>query len=670
MNRKQCGALGTLLFLLLLPGLCLAQDQDPVVAQLPVEHPECIFFAPQLRAKFVGTTGMARYRAMSNLTASVVSQLPPQQDAGNPPAAAPTLPFVPGGSRTDEQQKLNQMGPIDRYIFSALQQANVTPAPKTSDAEFIRRVTLDLTGRIPAPDRVVSFLADTTPDKRARFVEELLAKPEWADKWTMYFGDLFTNAQRTTQVQRYEEGRNAFYHWINDSLKTGKPYDQMAREIINVQSSDTSVAQSSFTQGQIGWLVGGVLTGGVPVQDTFDQQAANVAETFLGIAHMNCLLCHNGAGHLTTLSLWGSQGKRYQAWQFSSFLSRTNTQNTPVPGVANRQWWSLLDTRPTDYSLNTTTGNRPARQPSATPDNVLREAPVYWFSGRGPARNENYRVALAREVTSDFQFARATVNYIWKEFFGLGIVDPTNQFDPARLDPDNPPPAPWTLQPSNARLLNALAQDFVSSGYDLKALMREIVNSNTYQLSSRYNGTWNPAWEPLFARKMVRRLWAEEIHDAVVQASNIIPSYTIQSNNPVVVFGTVSYAMQFPDTDGNQNNGAISPFLDAFLRGNRIDYERSDDGSLLQALGLMNDNFVMTRTRSSGSGATASLLNRNLGLPDDQLVTNLFLAVLSRYPTATEMSKALANLKAGNRTQEAENQLWLLYNKVDFIYNY
>jgi hypothetical protein len=100
-------------------------------------------------------------------------------------------------------------------------------------------------------------------------------------------------------------------------------------------------------------------------------------------------------------------------------------------------------------------------------------------------------VVLAREVTSDFQFARAAVNYLWKEFFGIGIVDPPDFFDPLRLDENNPPPAPWTLQPSHPALLRELAQDFVSNGYNLKDLMRKMVNSQAYQLSSRYNGTWN-----------------------------------------------------------------------------------------------------------------------------------------------------------------------------------
>src|SRR5262249_31370846 len=161
---------------------------------------------------------------------------------------------------------------------------------------------------------------------------------------------------------------------------------------------------------------------------------------------------------------------------------------------------------------------RPPRGPT---NSTAAVSPLFVLTGEAPKPGENYRVALGRMITSDFQFARATVNYVWEYFFNLGIVTPSNQFDPMRLDPNNPPAncppsAPCTLQPSNAGLLNALAQDFINSGYDLRALQREIVNSRTYQLSSRYPGTWDPGTANLFGRHLVRRLWSEELHDALV----------------------------------------------------------------------------------------------------------------------------------------------------------
>src|SRR5262249_17967004 len=198
-----------------------------------------------------------------------------------------------------------------------------------------------------------------------------------------------------------------------------------------------------------------------------------------------------------------------------------------------------------DYQLGTTTGNRPARAVTVpcVANKPCYVPPVYIFDGSVPNAGENYRVALARTLTSDPQFSRAIVNYIWAQFFGRGMVDPPDQFDPARLDPDNPPDAPWTLQPSNLRLLNAMAQRFVDTGYDLKMLMRDIANSQTYQLASEYNGDWNVAWEPLFARKFVRRLWGEEIHDAVVQSSGLLPNYKITGFSDQG-FPALSFAMQ------------------------------------------------------------------------------------------------------------------------------
>jgi hypothetical protein len=621
-----------------------ADDETSALA----DHAECVFFGP--RRERLLKTGLGEKDAGSSILSSTTESV------------ATRLAFVPGGSRTDTFQKYESLPTIDRYLFAAMQANGVAPAETTNDFEFIRRVTLDITGRIPTPARVVSFTSDPSPDKRKRLIDELLASPEYTDKWTMYFGDLYSNraGQGSAGIPRFNEGRNAFYSWIRAAVGANRPYNQMATELI------TAKGTNSYEQGELNWIVGGVVTGG-PQQDIWDSQAATAMETFLGLGHVNCLLCHNGRGHLEGLSLWGKSATRAQAWGIASFMSRTAVVTVREPNVNNQRYSVEDDTRfRTDYGLNTTTGNRPTRAPIGTQRTV---APSYPFSGARPAAGENYRAAFAKAITSDIQFARATVNYIWKEYFGRGIVEPVNQFDPARLDPDNPPPEPWTLQPSNARLLNALARDFADSGYDLKALMRQIANSRAYQLSARYSGSWSPAWEPLFARKFVRRLWAEEIHDAIVQSSNFRPTYNIRGFTDQPGFAPVSFAMQFPETFNMPDGGGIiSQFLDSFLRGNRDEDERRQDGSLLQALDMMNDSFVMNRIRATPAGV--SLLAQNINLSDDQLVNNLFLAVLSRYPSAAERDAALASLRTGTRVQKAENLLWSLYNKVDFLFNY
>ncbi len=538
-----------------------------------MDHSECTFFGAQRERFLPKVHGNAE---------SLVGRLTRQVGQITGPGAA-----VAAREKPFQQTALGNGNLIDRYIFQDLQANNITPAGKTTDEEFVRRVTLDLTGRIPTADVATQFVANQTPGKRANYIDQLLAKPEWVDKWTMFFGDLYKNTAANVQVQIRPEGRNAFYKYIHDSLAANKPYNQMASEIIGAQGNNSF----DQTNGQVNYFPLGVVGGG-PAQDIFDSQAANVADQFLGLAHVNCLLCHNGAGHLTTLSLWGSKTTRYQAWGFAAFLAHTWTRQIATPQDPNnasaRYNYYSLDKYATDYALNTTTGNRPARAPIGTLKTIT---PAYLFGGQAPDKGEDYRASLAKHVTGDFQFARAAVNYIWAALYGKGIVDPPDQFDPARLDPDNPPPAPWTLQPTNARLLNALAQSFIDSGYDLKGLMRLMANSDTYQLASEYNGTWNPSWEQYFARHFVRRLWSEEIHDAIVTATGTLPSYTVNgfSNDSTVYgvtspgFGKISYAMQAPDVvampDNNGGTESVPGCVPARQPGRPAAQERRIDSA-------------------------------------------------------------------------------------------
>jgi nucleoside diphosphate kinase len=647
--------------------LIRAQDDTTDNSKGVVPHAECTFFGP---AREKTLAAIKKDYHASEITSRVTGMMPRAQQQ-----QAAALPGVPGGTRTGDIAELAQGGLIDQYIFRALAAANVQPAAKTSDYEFLRRVTLDLTGRIPTAVQVQTFIADSTPDKRAKLVDSLMTSQAWVDKWTMYYGDLFQNGvQKTVSgTPLFNEGRNAFAIWIRNALSNNMPYDQMARALITATGTNTY----DPAQGPLNWMVGGRITGG-PVQDTQDQLASNVADTFLGLANENCVGCHDGRGHLDSLNRFYAGVTRYQAWQFAAHMA-----HTPNPSLVrfdatnnNVYYWSLMDNMNGDYQLGSTSGNRPAR---TIVGNQKTVAPVYIFNGDTPGKGVNYRQFLANEVTADFQFARATVNYIWKQFFNQGIVEPVDQFDLARLDPDNPPPNDGTplgqLQPSNARLLNALAQSFVQSGFDIKALQRQIVNSNAYQLSSFYDpNQWQPSYQNLFARHFVRRLWSEEIHDAITQSSNVGVAYKVYTGTDPsqTAAGTVTlnWAMQLPDTRDLGGVGA-NAFLDAFLRGDRDTLPRDPEGSLSQALNLMNDNFLMTRVRRANAG-TAGLINQltAAGVTDDQLVTQMYLNVLSRLPSDAEKTTALNSLKSGVRNNAAEDLLWSLYNKVDFIFNY
>jgi len=656
--RRSRWVIGGTIGLLGFSGIVLlraAQDQ------LPVEHPECTFFGPQRDHFLAGAMRQKGARSSGSWRSSLTEQVTRLR-----------AQFVPGGSSTNTYDQRNGSGSIDSYIWADFAAHNITPAPMTTDWEFARRVTLDLTGRIPDPNALLQFVNTPGGGNRAALIDTLLASPQWVDKWTMFYGDLFQNTQTksSTGLNRFPQGRNAFYQWIHDSLANGKPYNQMATELISTADPN------SYNSGPVNYLLGGWVGNG-PVQDSFDQMTANTFDVFMGMAHVNCLLCHNGRGHLDSLSLWGATTTRYQAWQLASFMSHTSMTRTPVdPSNTNVYYWSVLDNQKNytlDYTLNTTTGNRPSR---VAPSGCKSGQPCYYvppqyiFSGKSPAAGQTYRTALAAQITGDFQFARAAVNYLWAEFFGMGMVDPPDTFDPLRLDPNNPPPDPWTLQPTNARLLNALAEHFIASGYNVKALMREIVNSQTYQLSSRYNGTWDVANEPYFARKFVRRLWGEEVHDAVVQSSGTLPNYSMTGFTDQG-YATYSYVMQQPDVVNAPSDGTVNPLLNSFLRGNRDDQPRKPDGSILQALNLMNSSFFVQRSHVTGTN-NSQLINKNLSLGNSDLIKTLYLNILSRYPTTTEMQTAMAYIPASGsaRNTAIQDFVWSLYNKVDFVFNY
>jgi len=546
---------------------------------------------------------------------------------------------------------------IDDSIFSRMAAAGIQSAPLASDAEFLRRVTLDLTGRIPSGDEVQSFLADTNPSKRDLKVDALIGTPEFVDKWTMFFGDLFRVDAQSPAVNRYIPGRDAFYMYVKDALARNKPYNQLARELIGGMGD-------SFAQGEANWSLGNVVGGG-PAQDTYDGHAVNLTSMFLGINAVDCLLCHDGARHLDTVNLWGSQQTRQKMWGLSAYFARVRRQQQLVTSTPLVYKYIVSDAAAGEYQLNTTTGNRSARQPMNGVTIVAPKNPFSSAAGTGIATGEGRRQAIARQITSDIQFSRAIVNYVWEKFMVEALVSPSNAFDLARLDPNNPPPDPWTLQPTNPQLLETLAGWFQQNGYDLRALMAVITKSNAYQLSAVYPGTWDVSYVPYYARKYVRRLDAEEIHDAISKATGIVGTYTLTGSE----LPPVQWAMQFPDSREPRSNGGVAAFLNAFARGDRVTTFRRFDSSLLQALNMMNNGFVTTRIHQANQGSRVQTLLTQ-GANAQTIMRELYLNTLSRQPSSDEINRFTPIFQQQGNRLAAEGLQWMLLNKIDFLFNY
>jgi hypothetical protein len=291
--------------------------------------------------------------------------------------------------------------------------------------------------------------------------------------------------------------------------------------------------------------------------------------------------------------------------------------------------------------------------------------PTFVLTGEKADETRPLRPQFARMLTSHPQFARATVNLIWKQLFGLALVEPVDGFDMARQDPAHPPPAPWTVQPADPVLLDALAREFVEHGFSLKHLMRTIARSSVYQLSSRFEGEWHERYAPYFARKYVQRLSAEQLHDAIVQATEVFGDYARRDlvyNTPLppVHFWTEAAT---PEEIGNRE---AKTFLEAFGLANREQFDRQSGGSVAQAMMLMNSAFVARRVRAEGGSLVERLIASSKASAN---VEALYLSTLSRLPTPAERQLAMGWLE-NDRKGGAEDLQWTLLNKVDFIFNH
>jgi hypothetical protein len=536
---------------------------------------------------------------------------------------------------------------VDDEIFGTMARDKVRWTSPSSDAEFLRRVTLDLTGSIPDADTVKTFVADTSAGKRDAVIDRLLASESFTDRWTMWLGDHVQNV-KTSSITHIDYGaRNSYYHYLHDAIAAGTPYDQIVRDLVAGSGNSKSNGAVVF------WGTQMQMNG--PIQDTYDNLSAFSADRFLGLP-LVCLSCHNGPGHLETVNSALARRARADFWRNAAFFPRSYPAAFPRDPDTLTATYTIADSPQGEYKLNTTIGNKTPRTPlngAATVD------PAFFLTGETPPAAEVRRQAYARMLTAHPQFARATVNYIWKEIFGAGIVEPANSFDLLRQDPAALAQGA-TLQPTHPQLLTKLAESFIASKYDLRALIRTIVISNAYQLSSRYTpGPWNEAWTPYYARHYPRRLMAEEILDAILKSTGI------GANLGLTGGATVPRAMLLPDpTEG----GAFADFLNNFERGNRDDEARSSDSSIVQALALLNDRIVTDRIRAANS---ASLVARLIQQSTDAeaIAEGLYLNTLSRYPTAAERAQAVTYLKSGELAGKTEDLQFALINKLEFLFN-
>jgi hypothetical protein len=488
---------------------------------------------------------------------------------------------------------------VDELVGARLRVMNVAPAPLTTDTEFLRRVYLDTIGRPPMPDETRAFMAK--PD-RAALIDTLLARPEYASYWTVKFEDWFRN----NQVNSQGRAMGTFKEWIRDSLREDRPYDQVVREILTSEGDSFLVPATAFWAPATDFML---------KKFEVNRAVPTVTRLFLGV-RLECAECHNHPlENYTQDDFYG----------LSAFFARMRIKH----GVGEyRRTWYLEDEGEVSH---------PVTKKAVAPK--LLGGAVLPFEGA-----EDRRTALAGWITSKENpyFARATVNRIWHEYFQSGIVEP---FDDFRMS--NPA--------TNPELLDALAAHFVKSGFRLKAVHRVILNSRTYQLSSRPSGGDAPAAleRLLFARYQPRKLGAEVLLDSLSQVAGAAHTFMWHPKG--------TRAMDVYQPDGPDS------FLVTFGFPRRdILCERAGAPTLSQTLHLMNGKTIQTKVEEK-----ENILAEWEKLPDGDVVTALYLRAYARRPNERELGTGVSYLAAGpTRRKALEGLLWATLVSKEFQLNY
>jgi hypothetical protein len=503
---------------------------------------------------------------------------------------------------------LKENNEIDRYAHERFKKLGILPSDLCSDSEFIRRAHIDTIGRLPAPDRVRAFLADTAPDKRAKLVDELLSDSNavaYADYWSTKWGDLLRpNTQRVGVKPVY-----LLDDWIRRHFRENTPWNVFVSELLTAQGSTHQYGPVALWRDK---------------REPADM-AEYVSRIFLGV-RLDCAKCHHHPSEK-----WSQDDYYSLAAFFGSMKRKGQGISAPISGEPE-YWWFQPGV--------TGTVTHPVTEVVLAPKPP--EGPVF---DKIPAETDP-RAVLVEWMTSpeNSQFARATVNRVWGELFGRGIVHPVDDFRAS-----NPP--------TNEPLLDWLASDFARGGHDLKKLLRTILTSRLYQLSSLPNAT-NLSDTLNFSRSYRRRLPAEVMLDAVADLTN----------RPETFSGLPAGARAVQQW----NHLLRNDFLDAFGRPDSsadCPCERDRSSSVVQSLHLMNSDQLQAKL-ASAEGWAATLAKSEA--PDAELIEKIYLAALSRLPTADEFKLAQAHFKTEGITRQIaiEDVLWSLVNSAAFVFNH
>jgi hypothetical protein len=505
---------------------------------------------------------------------------------------------------------------IDELVLQQLQRLNLKPSPRSSDEVFVRRVYVDTIGTLPTADEVRSFLADADPGKRDKLIESLLEQPEYVDYWTYRWSDLLL----LNGTELRPDAIKAYYKWVHDRVQSNTPWDQLVRELITSKGS-------SFENGATNFYA---------LHQAPEDMAENVSQAFLGLS-IGCAKCHNHP-----LEKWTND----QYYSFANLFSRVRAKGwggDPRNGDGLR----TLVTATSGELVQPRTG-KPQPPTPLDGESIPLDSPI-----------DRREVAAQWLTAPDNQmFSRSVTNRVWKNFFGVGLVE---QVDDMRAS--NPA--------SNEELLAATAKYLVDEKYNLKSLVRTILRSEAYQRSS-LTLPENAGDSRHYSRYFPRRLLAEVLLDGVSQVTDVPTEfnkivYPGADIKPSDAYARGTRAIQLHDS------AVESYFLQTFGRNQRritCECERSDEPSMVQVLHISNGKTVNEKLAVAENRLSRWLNEKK---SDRELIEEVFLTSLARLPQQHELDEISAVLGAASAEERRivlEDIVWGILSSREFLFNH
>lgn len=523
------------------------------------------------------------------------------------------LAFIP--ARPDFQwSRPRENNFIDRHIFAKLRSLRMNPSALASDEMFMRRAYLDMLGILPTAEEARGFAARKDRAKRAKLIDELLERPEFADFWALKWSDLLRNEERLMD----RKGIEVFHRWVRQSILEKKPMDQFARELLSARGSTYQNPAANYYRGN---------------RDPISRAEA-AAMVFLG-ARLQCAQCHSHPFDRWTQDDYYDWAGLFARIDYKVLENRRGDENDKhefkgeqVVYLANKFNFK-----------NARTGNPAKPRFLGSTDTI-------------PAGRDELE-ELAAWVTDPKNpfFARAQVNRIWFHMMGRGLVDPLDDFRA-------------TNPASHPALLDELAREFIANKFDLRHIVRLIANSRSYQLSSEPSAA-NAEDGINYSHALVRRLSAEQLLDAQSRVAGVSPNFDGYPEG--------TRATQLPgalaEKRRSRGKADVDQFLAEFGKPPRLltsECERSCEPTMAQAFQLISGpaaHDLLTRKNNRLDQLLAS------GKDDAQIVEELFWTTLTRAPSPRESEKFTSLLSSSkSRRSTLEDFAWALTNSKEFLF--